>query len=366
MAAPSFRRGSAADYFESSPSHFLAADLPDEQKRDICRGLLAEFGVTNISQRADEFIHSCCLPFGAHGNGDRNPSASLNWAKLTYNCLGCGNSGGLLWFIGVCRGEDSAGARRWMEGQLGLTDDPAGMANLMRHLEAIYDPTTESRPPIPRMDASLLDKWRFVHPWVTEVRRIPIETVQRFDVGYGIVPLRVGNSTVHSERITIPHFWKGNLVGWQSRRLAADGTPKYQSSPDFPKDTTIYNYDRLRPTAVVTESPFSVLSKYHCRADIVATFGAKVTDAQIRLLANHERIILFLDNDDAGWAATTKLIAALSGYAPVTVVDNPYAADPADMDDATFLGLLDGAVPYPLWKPPGTLREWHEPEEALR
>ena len=337
--------------------------MSDMEKEQLCRTLLAEFGVTTITRVSDkgEMIHSCCLPFGQHRNGDRNASASLNYRLLTYNCLGCGNSGGLLWFIATCRGTSSEDAREWLGKQTGIGDEQ-DLAALLAYFDAVWNPQRVERPPLPKMDPKVLEPWKLVHPWLTEVRRIPVETIVSFSVGYAEayrLPVYEDGQIARwqsSERIVIPHFWKGNLVGWQTRRLTQDGTDKYISSPDFPKDTTIMNYDPRRP-ALVVESPMSVLSKYHRCPIIEATFGAKVTDAQIRLLSEHSRVILFFDNDEAGWHATERVGEALLPYSDVWVIDNPYNADAADLDDDTFATLVADPVPYSMWKRPSHLLE---------
>lgn len=282
---------------------------------------------------------------------------------LTGNCLGCGMSGGLLWFIAVCRGESSEQARHWVEQQSGETDDEEGLAALLRFIEAVYNPeNTAYTPPIPRMSPKVLDQWRAIHPWVVDPlpdgRGIPIETAMRFNVGYGWISVPLGEHRVSSERIVLPHFWQGELVGWQSRRLnKADGTAKYISSPDLPKDTTLFNYQERGP-AVVVESQMSVLSKFHVCPEMESTFGAKVTDRQMRLLSRHSSVTLWMDNDDAGWLATKRMGDALAPYCPVFVVPSTLAADPADIaDERLFLDLLDERVPYQLWSPPAHLEE---------
>lgn len=356
--APNFRRG-AADRHPGGAG-FSAAAMPLEEKRMLARQLLAEFGVTKVNERGRELIHSCCLPFGAHANGDANPSASLNYEKLTYNCLGCGNSGGLLWFIGVCRGEDTEYARDWLKEQLGHDDSTDGVAKLLAWIDAVYNPEiTEAVQTIPKMAVQTLTPWLKLHPWVTEDRHVPAETAMKFLVGYGVFRVPLGDDVwVNSHRIVLPHLWKGDLVGWQTRRLASDdGTPKYLSSPDFPKDLTIFNY-QPRQSVVVTESMLSVLTKYHLDPNIEATFGAKVTDRQIELLANHRDVTLFLDSDNAGWSATNHVARALERYVPVWVVPNPYAADVGDLDEATYLDLLERRVPYAVWTPPTELIPW--------
>jgi DNA primase len=91
------------------------------------------------------------------------------------------------------------------------------------------------------------------------------------------------------------------LVGWQARRLDG-GKPKYKNSPDFPKDTTLFNYDYLRDTVVIVESPMSVMRHWHHMPYVEATFGAAITNEQLRLISKHPKVILFLDNDKAGWS----------------------------------------------------------------
>ncbi len=328
---------------------FEAGSLPDSEKERLCRSLLAEFGAENVTVRDDEIIHSCLLPFGAHKNGDRKPSASLNWKKLTYNCLGCGSSGGLLWFIGTCRGVRSSEARKWLNEQTGQGPDEQSLSSLIQFFDDVYGRKNGTKySPLPKMSAKVLTPWLLIHPYMTEVRRIPVGTLQHFSVGWNR----------ETNRIIIPLFWQGNLVGWQTRRLASDGTPKYKNSPDFPKDQALYNYDPKRKRAVIVESPMSVLSKFHALPDMEATFGASVTDRQVRLIANHRRVVLFLDNDTAGWEATHKLGEALEAYSSVWVVDNPWAADAADMDDRTVLDLVDNAVPFATWRQPKALKEW--------
>ena len=352
----SFSRGGKAP---GGGGGFAMAAMPLEEKRMLARSLLSEFGVTSVSERGRELIHSCCLPFGAHAHGDASPSASLNYEKLTYNCLGCGNSGGLLWFVGVCRGEDTERSRSWLKVQLGHDDSTAeGVAKLLAYIDAVYNPEiTEAQATIPRMSAQTLTPWLKLHPWVTETRHVHPEVAMAFRVGYGVFRTPVNDTWVQSHRIVLPHFWRGNLVGWQTRRLTEDGTPKYLSSADFPKDLTIFNY-QPRQSVVLVESMLSVLTKHHMDPHIEATFGAKITDRQLELLADHRTVTLWFDNDKAGWSATHRVARQLQRYCPVFVVPSPYAADVGDIDDATYQELLDQKVPYAIWSEPKELIPW--------
>lgn len=351
---------------------FEAGMLPDSQKEDLCRTLLEEFGVGHINRRDDELIHGCLLPRSNHTDQQRNPTAALNWKKLTYKCLGCGSGGGLLWFIATCRGGSTVEARSWLEGATGTGNALMGLTELLKFFDAIYAQKASTHEPIPTYSPRVLAPWEWLHPYMTEVRGVPEQTVLDMKVGYAeAYEIQREPNVVTSERVVIPHFWKGNLVGWQTRRIFDDGTPKYLSSPAFPREQTIYDYDPSRRHAVVVESPFSTLRHRH-HHHMPATFGASVTTTQIRLLQKYGEITFWMDNDDAGWKSLLDtidrrgrvekqgLLSALSGSAKCYVVPSFWAADPADMDDDTVDSLIAERIPWSIWNPPSELRQWQE------
>ena len=351
----------------STPT-FAPATLPDSVKESMCRGLLEEFGatITSVREPDGELIHRCALPW----HEERRPSASLNYKKLTYRCLSCDSKGGLLWFIAACRDVPGPEAKKWLEGQtgLGVEFDLGALLNLIDAIDKA--PTAQVRPPMPKFSPLVLKPWKVIHEYLTEDRGVPEQNIVDLSVGYA-ERYKVSDMQ-RSQRIVIPHFWRGDLVGWQSRRIYKDGTPKYLSTSDFPRDRTLYNHQPNREMAVVVESPMSVLRHYH-HIPFEATFGAAVTDQQVKLLARHRRVVIWMDNDPAGWRATegaweefgrrrkkvsAGLIERLAPYTDVRVVNNPWAADPGDMDDQTVEELVATAVPYPLWRRPRRLREW--------
>lgn len=355
----SFKRGAEAAKTVSTAVTLDGLLMTDQEKEALCRSLLSEFGVTHVRGYRAELVHGCVLPFKAHQNQDREPTASLNYEKLTYNCLGCGNGGSLLWFIGVMRGISSTEARSWLANETGNGADEQPLVSLLQFFDQVYDKKADRPPPLPNFDPSVLDRWMLVHPWLTDPipeggRGVPLDNVVRFKVGYDPeYPVGPPEQRILSPRIIFPHFWRGQLVGWQTRRLTADGTGKYKNSTDFPKDETLYNYDLDAEMVVVVESPMSVVSKGHV-VHMEATFGADVTDTQCRLLADHRgRVVLWFDNDESGWKGTERLGEYLSAYGPVWVVDSDYDDDPASMTDGQVRALLqDRVIPYPLWSPP--------------
>lgn len=350
-----------------STTTFEPALLPDEMKEDLCRSLLEEFGAEKISHRQSKGELTCCCPMPWHD--EKRPSASLNYRKLVFNCFSCGSSGGLLWFIATCRGLPANQARDWIENTSGLGDG-GDIETFLTMIDAIYNAGPTAREPIPKMSARVLDPWKVIHPYLTDIRHIPVQNVIDLQVGYA-QDYQVSERQV-SDRIIIPHFWKGNLTGWQSRRIWDDGTPKFLSTEGLPREESIYHYLPEEDQVVWVESPMSVLRHCH-HLPIEATFGLAVTDAQVRLLACHPRVVLFPDPGNDGWATvegrvverggrqkrvSEGLIERLDPLTEVLVVDNPWSADCGDMDEETVQSLVANAVPAAVWERPQQLQRW--------
>lgn len=333
----------------SDPFSHLTLD----QRRDLVYDALIEAGAGTIRESGTKFIHSCVFPFGNHSHGDRNPSGFVNYAMMAGGCSVCG-TGGWLWWIATVKGlESTAAARDWVAQHAG-DDRVDDLQDLLSFLDQLYDPPPQFRQPPPVYDDSVLKPWMLIHPYMTEYRGVPMETMVRLKVGYGTFRVKVGEDRwVSSDRIVIPHFFDGKLYGWQTRRLGNDGTPKYMSTPEMPKDTTLYNYAPDGDRIVVVESPLTVLRHSH-HTPISATFGASVTDRQIELIARSKgKVILWFDNDTAGWIATEAVGDKLMGSNVVWAVDNPFEGDPGDLDEERFQWTLaNRVVPYALWSRP--------------
>jgi len=340
-------------------SAFEPALMPASVKEQLCRDLLEEFGAVSIRHRPSqgELTHGCLVNPDQHSDQVRNPTASLNYEKLTYKCLGCNAQGGLLWLITQLRGCTWQEARDWLGRETGTGDIVMPLQQLLDYYDALYADTKTRPAPIPVHSASVLDPWlAVVHPWLTtgvedlglKGRGIPEETVKALKIGWDPV----------DDTIVIPHFWKGQLVGWQKRRLSGGG-PKYESTEDMPKDQTLYCYDAGRREAIIMESPLSVAKHWHA-LPVEGTFGAAVTDRQISLISTHyERMVLWMDNDNGGWRAlegtpnTPGMIERLSKYGTVWVVDSPFAGDPGDLDTKTATAVLEECtIPAVNWERP--------------
>lgn len=384
-----FSRGAAT--LPASPGgSFDAGLLDDETKKKLCLDLLSEIGAQNVRQPTarGEIVHSCPIP-DAHAHGDRNPSASLNYKKLAFRCLGCGAKGGVLWFISLVRGEhDALAARTWLGEQTGLDGHVLEKHKILEQLDSIFNRQALRAEEMPVYPASAMDPWTWSepHPYLTDsgthggiaCRGIPAENCRRFGVGYaehypmgyehgpdGRLLRDPDGSPVPretQERIVIPIRWDGQLVGWQARAIRPeDGrTEKYKNSVGCPRQRVVYGWEGSNRDQVLVESPMSVLRHCH-HQPMIATFGKAVTDEQCRTLARARSLVVWFDADPGGWEGTERLIAALARSVPLRVVEFPYrGTDPADLPDDAVDRFVKSAVPWSLWRRPETLTEWKD------
>lgn len=329
--------------------------LPDAQKHQLVLDLFKEFGITQFRKNGHELSHRCTLGLGGHSDGN-SWTASVNYHKLEFNCFVCGHGGSLAWWIAVNRGETTAEqVTNWLRRKTSLGEEGVDLPTMIKIIDSIANPETETER-MPFYNDRLLNRWHEwpgYHPYLTdprpEGRAIPVDNLQRFEVGYA----DLDDDFDYVQRIIIPARWRGNLVGWQARALNPidpDYEIKYKNSPMFPRDRILYGDVEGRGTRVVVESPMSVLRHCH-QAKMLATFGSKVTETQLRQLTRYDKIILFMDPDKAGYSACRKIITKLSRHVQLEVVDNPYSADPADLRDDDFERLVNAAIPAVLWMP---------------
>lgn len=102
-----------------------------------------------------------------------------------------------------------------------------------------------------------------------------------------------------SNRIIVPIYWEGELVGWQTRAINDVELPKYYTMPGFKKQRILYNGTRARAykTVVVVEG---VTSAWRTGPDAVGLLGKSVSSHQRELLCMYWRdggLINMLDPD---------------------------------------------------------------------
>jgi hypothetical protein len=332
-----------------------------------------ELGGQNITQHNDELIHSCLLPFGLHKNGDRNPSASLNIEKLLYSCFVCGG-GTLLWATQEILGLDDRAAKRLIEHNL-QTDNQSAQ-QFLAELETRWSGKTVIAKSMPEYSMKLLLKWKQPTEYL-EVRGISREVQDKMNTGINLNNMDEYNKEgdkVVQPRLVVPHIFKGKLRGWSMRKLDDEVQvgPKYKHTSKFPKDTTFYNWDNVMDKyteVILVESPLSVLKLQTAGIEnCIASFGAQITDNQVSMLRNFEKVIMIPDGDRTGYQILvdkpkTKfgkqevgLITRLMPIVDFWIVDHGIIAntftsnDAGDYNDEELTTMIQKAVPSYLWE----------------
>lgn len=332
--------------------------------------VLTDLGIDITEVTRLEHWTSCPLP--THPSADVKPSFSINEHSLLYNCFVCG--GGPLPLLVAEMQElesDEYGTRfekalEWLlpysDAELEDDDDDGFTEQIERYLARdvkvkhtrTVDLPYYSPRVIERLDYAPLEtvaKWGIKHE----------ETIEQFGIRYDEYRRRVkGGKEYEGPALVIPHIFRGEIVGYQERWLDDDRPkwiPKYTNSDDFPKATTIYNWDgvveeaRRGQSPVVVESTMTTARLWEVGYSSGATFGASVRDEQIRLLRSLDcGVILGFDNDfdfknrkgqmvkGAGAKAMQEVAEKLSPYIPV------WSASPGAGDKLDFADLSDEEI----------------------
>jgi len=317
--------------------------MAEGQLSEIFNGLDARvvlqdmLGVGEINENGDELIHRCPLPFGNHRNGDANPSSSLNKDTLLFNCFTCGG-GSVIWLVQNCLNITREEAIARLMGEVRGTN-LVPIEDFIKRLEGVFQPNQHERVDIPVYSDTLLRRWERTCDYLTT--RGVSEAVQR-EMRTGVEENRsefskssTGEHMVTLDRVVLPHFMNGKLIGWVARKIQnVDGVPKYRNSKGFPRGAWLYNLDNARAydEVYVVESPMSVLVlKSRGIDNVVATFGAKVDKQQLNLLRNFSRVNIFMDGDTPGRMATQHLIESLGTYTKLSIIETPDDEDPATL-----------------------------------
>lgn len=192
-----------------------------------------------------------------------------------------------------------------------------------------------------------LDKLERNHPYLVE-RGLTLETVIDFGAGFCAKGIMAG-------RIAIPiHNPNGQVVAYAGRYAGEpnDENPKYKLPPGFRKSLELFNVDRAikepaeRPLVIV-EGFFDCM-KLHQNGwrKVVALMGSSMSEAQEEIIRRHtdgnSRVVLMLDEDEAGKAARDLIAARLSKFCFVkTQVFEEPDTQPEDLSPEALLEILD-------------------------
>ena len=179
----------------------------------------------------------------------------------------------------------------------------------------------------------------YAHPYLTQ-RGIECATAVVFGVGFYAGP------GLMSGRIVIPiRNERGEIVAYAGRAL--DGRlPKYRLPSGFRKAWELFNLQHARATGnrtvILVEGYFDCMRVHQSGfPSAVALMGSSLSLEQERVLVGRfERVMLMLDGDATGQAATRVIRARLAGRCHVVVVPVPDGMQPDQLAPTVVANLL--------------------------
>ncbi len=142
-------------------------------------------------------------------------------------------------------------------------------------------------------------------------------------------------------RIVVPVFHRGRMVSWQARDITGTAELRYISAGKDKEEVhhkdILYNLDNCRGRAVLAVE--GITDVWRLGDDCCATFGTKVRFAQVRLLAEFDRVFFVYDGETVAQAQARRLCRMLSGMGVQAENILLGGGDPGEMspDDALAL-----------------------------
>jgi DNA primase len=284
-----------------------------------------------LRRSGGEQYRGCC-PIH-HGEGTEAFHANL--ARDVFHCFACGAGGNVLDFVSAmesCTIREAAlrlkafhdvGGARW------VAANGAGRRKLV---------TKKREANAPLEFVLNLDR---AHPYLAR-RGIDAVTAGYFGVGYCDRGLMRG-------RMAIPiHDERGQLVAYGGRAVETVG-PRYRFPPGFQKSRVLFNYHRAQATVaqtvILVEGSFDCMRVHQAGyPSVVALMGARLSAAQKALLANRfSAVVLLLDGDPTGRAATSQIARDLAPACLVETILLPPAMQPDQMTTHQIQDAIAGA-----------------------
>ena len=164
-----------------------------------------------------------------------------------------------------------------------------------------------------------LEKLERTHPYLVK-RGLSTETLVDFGAGFCAKGIMAG-------RIAIPiHNVDGEVVAYAGRLVGepSEENPKYKFPPGFKKSLELFNIDRAskessQAALVIVEGFFDCMKLHQLgHKKTVALMGSSMSAAQEELVREYintnSRIIVMLDEDEAGQAGREDIAARLSRF----------------------------------------------------
>jgi DNA primase len=280
-----------------------------EQVRRVLNGT----GIDIEAEYGTDYIIFC-----PYHNNNRTPAGEVSKEHGMFFCFGCQTTKTLIEFVMYTSNRTYFEAVRFIKSkeQDSSIEDSINKTLIKKPEFTQYDELL-----IKRLNNQALESPRAIRYF--EGRKITKDSITKFNLGY----------SEKQDSVTIPiHSPDGMCIGFVARTIEKK---EFKNTPGLPKGKILFNLHRIKTssTVYVVESSFDAIRLDQVGFPAVATLGANVSAAQIKLLEKYfNNIVLIADNDDAGIIMRDKLIEKLGPVVTSVYIDKKYK-DIGDMDD---------------------------------
>lgn len=298
--------------------------------------VLRHYQVQGLRRHRDQ-LQGCCP---IH-DGKRDDSFRAHLTKNVFHCFACQACGNVLDFVAAmekCSIREAAlRLQQWFGVAVSAGSPGARLypANADMQKQELVRKEEGSNAPL-RFALTGLDR---NHPYLAQ-RGIDPATASEFGVG-----LYPGPGLMRG-RIVIPiRNAHGQLVAYAGR--APDGRlPKYKLPAGFRKSLELFNLPRAMATGsrtvILVEGYFDCMRVHQAGFPwVVGLMGSSLSTSQESALLRHfDQVVLMLDGDAAGRAASQAIATRLSDRCPVQLVPVPDDSQPDQLSCFAIRRLL--------------------------
>jgi len=312
------------------------ADFAAVKQAVTLEAVLRHYQIPGLRLHRDQ-LQGCCP---IH-RGQRNDSFRVHLTKNIFQCFACQAHGNVLDFVVAMEQCSIREAALRLQQWFGIR--PSGLR--------LYPAAAgRQKGKLVRKEEGSNRPLRFAltgvegnHPYLAQ-RGIDPATAAEFGVGFYPGP------GLMSGRIVIPICnLHGQLVAYAGRALD-DRPPKYKLPAGFRKGLELFNLQRAIATGgrivIVVEGYFDCVRVHQAGFPcVVALMGSSLSAAQESGLRRHfEGIVLMLDGDAAGRAASDVIATRLSGWRSVQVLRVSDGSQPDQLSPSAIRLLLAESV----------------------
>jgi len=266
---------------------------------DEMEDLLERLDIEVISSRGSEVQAKCPGHKDRTGKEDNNPSWFINADTGAHICFSCHFKGGVQYLIGYINkyydvegNIDFGRAKEWIGEQESLT--------------ALLDRATQEKltiEPEIKIDPAMLAA--FVDPPDYALRSRGLSSGASQSCGLK------WDERNDSWIIPIKDSRTFELLGWQQKAYRGRFFKNYP--PGMKKSGSLFGYHgNLQGPVVLVESPLDAVRLQSLGVYGVASFGSFVSKEQLNLIKHSGKLIIALDNDDAGRSANKNIMSLMS------------------------------------------------------